>query len=94
MGARKKAKRLAFAGFSVFFGNSEQENILQTITHLIQYTNQSWPVKHKTINVRCAQISTNMSFFPIQVTQSTKRLCNVMVRLDERKPLQNAFKRI
>ena len=75
----------------MLFGNSEQENILQTITHLIQQTVleiQFWSVKYTTVTVGYVKFR-NMSFAPIQATQAI-----TMVRLNENKPLQNAFKRI
>ena len=48
--------------FSVRFGNSVQENILQTITHLIQYTVlgiQFWSVKYTAVTVGYAKLSSN-----------------------------------
>ena len=75
----------------MFFGNSEQENISQTITHLIQQKVleiQFWSVKYTTVTVRYVKFR-NMSFVPIQATQAI-----TMVRLNENKPFQNAFKRI
>ena len=57
--------------FSILFENSEQESILQTIIHLIQYTVleiQFWSVKYTTVTVGYAKISSSMSFLPIQAT--------------------------
>ena len=46
-------------------------------------------VKCATVTGGLQKISTNSSFFPIQATQAI-----AMNRIDENKPLQNAFKRI
>ena len=46
-------------------------------------------VKCATVTAGLPKISTNSSFFPIQATQAI-----AMNRIDENKPLQNAFKRI
>ena len=78
--------------FSILLWNSEQENILQTITYLVQYTVlviQFWSVKYTTVTVEYAKISSNISFHPIQATQAI-----TMVRIDENKPLQKPLKRI
>ena len=40
--------------FSILFENSEQENVIQTIAHLIQYTVLEihfWSVKYATVTV-------------------------------------------
>ena len=88
----KNENALHLPVLSIFLGNWEQENLLLTITHLIQYTVseiQFWSVKYSTVTVGYPKISSKMSFVPIQATQTI-----TMVRLDENKPLQNAFKRI
>ena len=59
-----------------FLGNSEQENILQTIKHLIQHTvleTQFWSVKYATVTVRYGNISSSMSLLLIQAA-SDKRV--------------------
>ena len=64
--------------------------ILQTITHLIQYTVleiQFWSVKCTTVTVQYAR---NIEHFHSH--QAMQAI--VMVRLYENKPLQNTFKRI
>ena len=87
----EKQNALHLKVFSIYFGNSEQENILQT--HQIQDTVleiQYWPVNCTTVNcttVRYAKILSNISFIPIQVTQAI-----TMDRPDENKLFQNAFK--
>ena len=50
---------------------------------------QFWSLKCRTVTVGYANISSNIPFLPIQVMQAI-----TMGRLDENKPLQNAFKRI
>ena len=65
--------------------------ILQTITHLIQYTVleiQFWSVKYTTVTVRYVKISS------ISIPSHQAMQAIAMVRLYENKPLQNAFKRI
>ena len=46
-------------------------------------------VKCATVTVGLPKISNNSSFFPIQATQAI-----AMAKINENKPLQNAFKRI
>ena len=78
----------------VFFGllsNMEKENILQTITKLLQYMVleiQLWPVKCKNVTVRYAKILSNISFFLFQATPAI-----AMDGLDENnfKMLLNVF---
>ena len=84
----EKQNALHLEVFSIYFGNSEQENILQT--HQIQDTVleiQYWPVNCTTVTVRYAKILSNISFIPIQVMQAI-----TMDRPDENKLFQNAFK--
>ena len=91
--ARKSAKRLAFAGFLYplwEFGARKYFTGHHT-SYTIQGFGDSFLVC--TIHDRYCRVRKNfeqaISFFPIQATQT-----NVMVRLDENKPPQNAFKRI
>ena len=76
---------------SAIFAFQFVKPILQTITHLMQYTVieiQFWSVKCTTVTVRYVKIS-SISIPSHQVMQAI-----AMVRLYERKPLQNIFKRI
>ena len=87
-----KAKPLAFAGFLHPFPEFGAKNILKTITQLIQYSVleiQFKSVKCTTVTVGYVNILSNISFLPIQATQAI-----TVDRLNENKPLPNAFKRI
>ena len=64
--------------------------ILQTITHLIQYTAleiQLWSVKCTPVTLRYVKISS------ISIPSNQAMQAIAMVSLYENKPLQNAFKR-
>ena len=77
---------------SAIFAFQFVKPILQTITHLIQYTVleiQFWSVKCTTVTVRYAKIS-KISF----PCHHQAMLAIATIRLDINKPLQNAFKRI
>ena len=85
------ARKSAICRFSLSSSRIwSKKNILQTITHLIQYTIleiQFWSVKCMTVTVGYAKMSKNISLLPIQATQAM-----TMDRLDENKPPHNAFK--
>ena len=90
----EKQNALHFPVFFILFENLEQRNILQTITHVIQYTVmeiQFWSVKCTTVTVGYAKISSNISYLPIQAMQA---IMDRLDAVDKNKPLQNAFKRI
>ena len=78
---------------SAIFAFQFVKTILQSITHLIQYTVleiQFWSVKSATVTVRYAKISNTFHSFP----SSDGSGCNGYHRLYENKLLQNTFKRI
>ena len=64
----EKQNTLYFPVLFELFGNSKLEN-----THLITYTvleAQFWSVKWTTVTIGYANISSNISFLPIQTTQA------------------------
>ena len=70
---KKNAKEVDDAGFLRPLQEFGEENILRTITHLIQYIVleiQFWPVKCTTATVGYAKISSNIPYLPIQATQA------------------------
>ena len=92
LGLFEKQNALHLPVFSGLFGNSEQENNLQTIRDLIKYTVleiQFWSVNCTAVTLGYAQ-NFEQHFIPSHAMFKQRKPWT-MDRLDENKPLQNAF---
>ena len=82
-----KTKRFAFHNLSGISVNSEQKNILRTITHPIQYN----AIQYTVLEIQFRSVK--YTAVTVGYAKMLKR-CRRLQWVDENKPLQKAFERI